>query len=158
MKSSLLPILLLLWYSSYTQNNSIPEKNKLRGFFYIDYLSTDMPVNDLGFDERQMGLSGIHYNVMLDNFYGGLGIYGAVRGERGGFFTLGLDLGHRSNLYKNFFLDTGVHFGGGGGDGAPDGGGAFILPHANIGYQFQQFFEKPRMQVHLVCQQQSYQM
>ena len=37
------------------------------------------------------------------------------------------------------FVDTGFLIGGGGGAGAPDGGGAFILPHINIGYQFKNF-------------------
>lgn len=87
-----------------------------------------------------MGLTGIHYNLDLkDGLYGGLGMYGAVRGERGGFFTLGANLGYKSYLNDELFLDTGVHFGGGGGAGAPDGGGAFLLPHVNLGYKFKKY-------------------
>ena len=42
--------------------------------------------------------------------------------------------------YSNdFYIDTGFHFGGGGGAGAPDGGGAFILPHLDLGYNFKNF-------------------
>ncbi len=66
-------------------------------------------------------------------------MYGTVSGIRGGFFTLGIDAGFKTKLTNQLFLDTGFHFGGGGGAGAPDGGGAFILPHLNIGYEFPKF-------------------
>ena len=52
------------------------------------------------------------------------------------FFTLGVNAGIKKHFSKKFYIDTGFHFGGGGGAGAPDGGGAFILPHFNVGYQF----------------------
>ena len=77
---------------------------------------------------------------MLNNWaYAGVGIYGAVTGERGGFFTLGVNAGIKEYLGERFYFDSGFHFGGGGGAGAPDGGGAFILPHVNIGYDFDKF-------------------
>ncbi len=139
MKKFLLTILLFTIGYSFAQKNEIPERKTLNGFFAMDYLSIDMPTNDLGPDERHMGFSGIHYNLKFNDFYGGLGMYGSVRGERGGFFTLGVNLGYQKLLTGKLFLDTGVHFGGGGGAGAPDGGGAFILPHANLGYQFNSF-------------------
>ena len=139
MKKFVLPIFLLVVCSAFAQENTVPEKKTLNGFFAMDYLSIDMPTNDLGPDELHMGLSGIHYNLKFNDFYGGLGMYGSVRGKRGGFFTLGVNLGYQSLLTDRLFLDTGVHFGGGGGAGAPDGGGAFILPHANLGYQFNSF-------------------
>ena len=69
----------------------------------------------------------------------GLGFYGAVGGIRGGFFTLGINAGIQKRITENLFIDTGFHFGGGGGAGAPDGGGAFILPHLNLGYDFKHF-------------------
>ena len=47
------------------------------------------------------------------------------------FFTLGVNAGIKKHFSKKFYIDTGFHFGGGGGAGAPDGGGAFILPHFN---------------------------
>ena len=65
--------------------------------------------------------------------------YGSVRGIRGGFFTLGVNAGFKNYLTDKVFIDTGIHFGGGGGAGAPDGGGAFILPHVNLGIQFKKF-------------------
>jgi hypothetical protein len=117
------------------KNQIIPKKRVQKSVITFDYLSVNMPEG-----ETNMGLSGIHYNLKINNwFYTGVGMYGSVNGFRGGLFTLGVDMGIRSNLSKNIFLDTGIHLGGGGGSGAPDGGGAFILPHFNLGYQFSYF-------------------
>jgi hypothetical protein len=139
MKKTFLFILLFVLTFSYSQENTIPKRKTQSSFVATDFLSVDMPTNDLGRDEEHMALSGIHYNLNFKNFYTGLGIYGSVRGRRGGFFTLGVNLGYKSFLTDDLFLDTGIHFGGGGGAGAPDGGGAFLLPHANLGYQFKNF-------------------
>lgn len=142
MKKSSLVILILL--SSFTllsqENNTIPQKQTQKGFVNLDYISIKMPNDIFGNPEINMGLTGIHYNLWLNNsIYTGLGFYGSVLGKRGGLFTLGLNLGIKSKLTKNSFIDTGFHFGGGGGAGAPDGGGAFLLPHVNLGYQFKNF-------------------
>ncbi|MBL4605825.1 MAG: hypothetical protein JKY02_09265 [Flavobacteriaceae bacterium] len=141
MKKSILFVLFVansLWV--FSQNEKvIPERKTQKGFFSIDYLAVDMPANPLGADEIHLGLTGIHYNLNFNNFYAGLGMYGSVRGIRGGLFTLGIDAGYKAYFNKHLFLDTGFHFGGGGGAGAPDGGGAFILPHMNIGVQFDKF-------------------
>ena len=135
-------VVLLILCASLSQSQekkNIPIKNIQKGFFAVDYLSVDMPTTDEGFNEIHMGLTGIHYNASFQKFYTGLGMYGSVRGIRGGFFTLGVNAGYKNNLTNNIFIDTGVHFGGGGGAGAPDGGGAFILPHLDIGFQFKKF-------------------
>jgi hypothetical protein len=121
------------------EKKNVPLKNTQRGFLAIDFLSIDMPTSRLGIDEDNMGFTGIHYNLSFNNFYTGLGMYGSVRGRRGGFFTLGINAGYTSYLTDKLFVDTGIHFGGGGGGGAPDGGGAFILPHLDLGIQFEKF-------------------
>ena len=121
------------------ENTKIPKKKTQKSFFVVDFLSVDMPTNDLGKDEDHMGLIGGHYNLNFGRLYTGIGMYGTVRGKRGGFFTLGVNAGFKSYLSESLYIDTGVHFGGGGGAGAPDGGGAFILPHLNLGYQFNKF-------------------
>lgn len=139
MKKYLFIVSLIACFSSHAQNTDLPKKEVQQGFFITDFLSVDMPTNDLGLDEDHMGLQGIHYNLKFNNFYTGLGIYGTVRGKRGGFFTLGVNAGFQSYITKKLFLDTGIHFGGGGGASAPDGGGAFILPHVNLGYRFNNF-------------------
>lgn len=105
-----------------------------QSFLKIDFLSVDM------FEDDNLGLGGLHYDFMLNDWsYVGVGMYGSVVGNKGGFFTLGVEAGIRKNISKRFYFDTGIHFGGGGGSGAPDGGGAFILPHFNLGYEFSGF-------------------
>lgn len=138
-KNLLLFLFSVLSFPLLSQEIEIPNKKQQNAFIHIDYLSADMPTNPLGPDEKHMGLTGLHYNLQFKNFYTGLGFYGSVRGERGGFFTLGVNAGLKTHLTNQLFLDTGIHFGGGGGAGAPDGGGAFILPHVDLGYQFNKF-------------------
>jgi hypothetical protein len=119
----------------FSQIKGIPKKMSQKGFAKIDFLSMEMPYTTIP-NEQNLGFTGIHYNLLLDkSFYTGIGIYGAVSGFRGGFFTLGVNAGIKKHFSKKFYIDTGFHFGGGGGAGAPDGGGAFILPHFNLGYQ-----------------------
>lgn len=115
--------------------NEIPDKNTQFGFGQLDFLSIKMPKNEVNMD-----FTGIHYNLKLNDWsYAGVGFYGAVGGIRGGFFTLGINAGIQQKITDNLFIDTGFHFGGGGGASAPDGGGAFILPHINLGYNFKHF-------------------
>ena len=137
MKLKFIYIYLILFSASiFSQTEEFYSKKTQKGFGKIDFLSIKLPTDPSGFINPNMGFSGIHYNLHLNDWgYAGLGIYGAVSGNKGGFFTLGFNAGIKK-YYKNFYLDTGFHFGGGGGAGAPDGGGAFILPHFNIGYNF----------------------
>jgi len=136
LKKSILLILLLCSFLGFSQvKNSFPKKLTQKTQITFDYLSVKMPDGEVN-----MGLTGIHYNLKINNwFYTGLGMYGSVNGFRGGLFTLGVEAGIRSNLSSNIFIDTGIHLGGGGGSGAPDGGGAFVLPHFNVGYDFKRF-------------------
>ena len=139
-KSLITCILLILLLSSsslFAQQNDSSDiiKRTQNSQFKMDFLSIEMTEN-----EDNLGLAGLHYNLYLNEWaYAGLGMYGAVTGIRGGFFTLGVNAGIKKHLFSNLYLDTGVHFGGGGGAGAPDGGGAYILPHFNLGYQFSKF-------------------
>ena len=122
------------------ENNFIPKKKTQKSFGSIDYLSINMPNDKDGNPEVNMGITGIHYNLWLTkSIYTGLGFYGSIHGKRGGMFTLGINAGVKTMLSEKLFLDAGIHIGGGGGASTPDGGGAFILPHANIGYQFKNF-------------------
>lgn len=138
----LMKLLLAFLVTSFAlaQNSEhLPQQRQQSGFGQIDFLSIDMPANPEGLREPNMGWSGLHYNLSFGDFYTGLGIYGSLTGQRGGFFTLGLNAGFKTPLSDLLFMDTGLHFGGGGGAGAPDGGGAFILPHADLGFQFRPF-------------------
>ncbi len=132
--------ILFLQQSFFAQTGDIPAKKFQKGFAKLDFLSIKMPEDPRILNEPNMGFSGIHYNLFLNDWaYTGVGIYGAVSGERGGFFTLGINAGIKKYFSDKFYVDAGFHFGGGGGAAALDGGGAFILPHANIGYDFKKF-------------------
>lgn len=121
------------------QNEEVPKKKFQEAFGKMDFLSIDMPETDI-LNEKNMGFTGIHYNLLLNDWaYAGVGIYGAVSGERGGFFTLGINAGIKKYFGDNFYTDSGFHLGAGGGASAPDGGGIFILPHFNLGYDFKNF-------------------
>ena len=140
MKKLLLVLTIFISHQSiFSQTETIPTKITQKGFAKIDFFSLKMPISNIP-NESNMGMTGIHYNLLFKNsFYTGIGIYGAVSGDRGGFFTLGVNAGFKKYFSDKLYIDTGFHFGGGGGAGAPDGGGAFILPHLNLGYSFKNF-------------------
>ena len=133
-KNIVLILAVLISQLIFSQSEEISIRKNQNAFGKLDFLSIKMPETSIP-NEANMGFTGIHYNLMLNNWaYAGVGIYGAVTGERGGFFTLGVNAGIKKYLGERFYIDSGFHFGGGGGAGAPDGGGAFILPHMNLGY------------------------
>ena len=68
--------------------------------------------------------------------YGGITLYGAASGQRGGFFTGGYTLGVESQLTENLIFDTGGYVGAGGGGAAAQGGGLHIRPHIGLKYDF----------------------
>lgn len=127
-------VLFLQFFHLYSQENTnlnIPKLTQT-AFAEMSFLSVKMPS-----DEKNLSLAGMNFNLYLNKWaYAGLGMYGAVAGERGGLFTLQVNAGIKKVLFSNIYLHTGLHFGGGGGANAPDGGGAYILAHLNLGYQF----------------------
>jgi len=85
-----------------------------------------------------MGMIGIHYGLNLlpiPDLYTGVGMYGAVTGENGGFFSFGIDNNYNPKIYKSLYLDSGVFVGGGGAHSTDVGGGLMVLPHLGLGYQ-----------------------
>ncbi|MGG8498047.1 hypothetical protein ACQY1Q_16705 [Tenacibaculum sp. TC6] len=133
-KRTLIVCLILSVHFFYGQEQLAIQKTQ-QGFGQLDFLSIKMPS-----DEANMDFAGLHYNLKINQWsYAGLGFYGAVGGIRGGFFTLGINAGIQQKITDKLFVDAGIHFGGGGGASAPDGGGAFILPHINLGYDFKYF-------------------
>jgi len=90
-------------------------------------------------DNEAMGLLGGNYLFGVNNnFYSGLGVYGAVKGRRGGFFTGGLGVGWRYPFFKNFFVDLNGFIGGGGGGSAPQGGGLMLRSAFDVGINLKQ--------------------
>ncbi len=98
--------------------------------FRISFEQMTLPQNEA------MGLLGFNYLLKPTRpFYFGLGIYGAVTGDRGGFFTGGLEAGLQYELLNNWIIDVGGFAGGGGGGAAPQGGGAMLRPHIDLYYK-----------------------
>ncbi len=92
----------------------------------------DMP--DAG---EQMGLYSIGaYDQLNPWLYGGITLYGAATGARGGFFTGGYTLGVERQLFDNLIFDAGGYVGAGGGGAAAQGGGLMIRPHVGLKYDF----------------------
>ncbi|MDH3326311.1 MAG: hypothetical protein OEM38_06295, partial [Gammaproteobacteria bacterium] len=88
----------------------------------------------LGGSEK-MGLLGGNYLIDHYSWYSGLGVYGAVTGDRGGFFTGGLHLGKNQPLFRGYFFDANAFVGGGGGGSAPQGGGLMLRTALGLGKQ-----------------------
>ena len=98
----------------------------------FSYETVEMPAPD-----ARMGLLGFHYLVDLHpNWYAGIGGYGSVTGDRGGFLTGGLTGGLQAKLVSNLWFDAGLFVGAGGGGGAPQGDGFMLRPHAGLRYDF----------------------
>jgi hypothetical protein len=128
-------IIYLVWLCAVQAAPQFPstslQEYRLPAEWIIDYL----PIQ-LASQRPWMGLVGVHHNWKYRFFYMGIGMYGAVRGDNGGFFSLGLNAGGRIDLGKGFFGDVGLHMGGGGARSLDGGGGLMIVPHGGIGYQF----------------------
>ena len=92
----------------------------------------DMP--DVG---EQLGLYSLGaYDQLNPWLYGGITLYGAATGRRGGFFTGGYTLGLEHHLFDKIFFDAGGYVGAGGGGAAAQGGGLMIRPHIGLKYNF----------------------
>jgi len=66
----------------------------------------------------------------------GPAIYGAISGERGGFFTFGAEGTWRRPVARPLDAQLGLYVGGGGGGAAPVGGGLMWRPHADLLWNF----------------------
>lgn len=131
----LLGCALLSGFSFDTTPDASPEWHQLVVEPRITYEQFKMPE-----DIPPMGITGIH--MLLDlfpSFYAGLGLYGALNGDSGGFFALALEGGLQYEIWHKFIIDGGARVGGGGGGGAPVGGGLFIEPYAGLKYDFGSF-------------------
>lgn len=101
----------------------------------ISYEQWNMPDNI-----QSMGVLGIHATTDFSPWlYGGLGLYSAVSGEKGGFFGLALEGGVHHFLFTHTLWDVGTRIGGAGGHNVPVGGGLFYEPYAGIQYQYHHF-------------------
>jgi hypothetical protein len=86
-----------------------------------------------------MGMLGVSYLVeTLPSLYVGGAAYGALTGQRGGFFTVGSEVAWHQKLFKQLEWETGLYAGGGGGGGATAlvGGGLMLRPHLDVLWNF----------------------
>ena len=144
------PLKKIIW-KSYTEDENFFKNNNIEGlhssetkaawietptwrnrFLRFSFEEIDMP--DAG---EQMGLYSIGaYDYLTPWLYGGITLYGAASGRRGGFFTGGYTLGVEHELIDNWILDAGTYVGAGGGGAAAQGGGLHIRPHIGLKYDF----------------------
>lgn len=107
----------------------------------VDYLSLRIPDQT-----SSLGLLGVHLDTQpisnFQNWYVGLGGYGAVRGQNSGFFALGLETGFEKKIDKNWVSEGGVFLGSGGGHDLASriGNGGFFESHVGLLYDLDDVF------------------
>ena len=87
---------------------------------------------------ESMGLMGVQLelnNFLRENYYLGIGGFGAIEGDRGGFFTAGITPGIRHAISARLITDIGLFLGGGGGASAFPGDGLMLRGHGYLGYK-----------------------
>ena len=85
-------------------------------------------------DKDSMGLSGLHYlRPVGSHGFGGVSVFGATQGDRGGFFAWGLSGGYRLREGP-WQAEAGLFVGGGGGSPGWVGGGLMLRPHLAASY------------------------
>ena len=90
--------------------------------------------------DETVGLLGTSYLVDVARTGSGAlsfgpAVYGAITGERGGFFTFGAEAAWHERLLGPFGFEVGLYAGGGGGSAAPQGGGLMLRPHVDLLWQ-----------------------
>lgn len=125
----LLCLLVLLPFPVLSSSNA----SIINNHFSLSYDELTLPQNEA------LGLIGGNYLFEINKyFYTGLGIYGAVKGKRGGFFTGGIDAGWRYRFFQNVYVDVNGFVGGGGGGSAPQGGGLMLRGSLEFGLAFRE--------------------
>lgn len=145
MKKNVLILLILLSSKIFTQDVNIDNiktitlKNNIRlNHIFINQPNITYTYEDLSTYKlkSKMGFLGLNYNIPLNDWlYTGAGFHAASIGDQGGLFTLGVNLGVNIPIYKKFFFDANLHFGGGGGFRSLVNGGAILYPNAGLQYK-----------------------
>lgn len=89
---------------------------------------------------ESMGVVGTGYLIeVAPGVFAGPAVYGALTGQRGGFFAVGGEFAWRQPLASRLALEAGFYGGGGGGGAAQVGGGLMIRPHADLMWDFGEY-------------------
>lgn len=143
MKKLLLLLFTLLSIQSFSQSYDLSELQgkELHNSIRLNYIYLNQPIDQVSYQlYPTMGLIGLNYNIPINDWlYTGAGIHGAIIGDQGGLFTLGVNLGVNTKLYKNLYFDANVHFGGGGGYRTLVNGGGIIYPNVGLQYKNKDF-------------------
>jgi hypothetical protein len=139
MKNLFLLFFTILNLHSFSQTGNVSELQgkELHNSIRLNYILVHQPVNEVNYNlQPTMGFVGLNYNIPINDWlYTGAGFHTAITGDQGGLFTLGVNLGVNTRIYKNLYFDANVHFGGGGGYRSLVNGGGIIYPNAGLQYK-----------------------
>lgn len=107
-------------------------------------LSASLPVSvRLGYEQlklpkgEKMGLVGTSYLLhATPEIEVGPSVYGSITGQRGGFYTIGMEADWHRALFSNVEVQTGMFVGAGGGSPPSVGGGLMLRPHVDLLWNF----------------------
>ena len=129
-------------YSSIFQNsvnnkqgqNQLLQLNRISTLWRLSFDSITMPDG-----KESMGLLGLYYLAKINSLMnGGIVGYGAIMGDQGGLFVLGIQGEIDHSLFSKFWIRSGVFVGGGGGK-VGTGNGSMVRSHIGIAYAFDRF-------------------
>jgi len=109
--------LLLLFFTfislqnySQTYNLSELEGKELHNSIRLNYILVHQPHQQVSYNlQPTMGFIGLNYNIPItDWLYTGAGFHSAITGDQGGLFTLGINLGVNTPIYKNVYFDANI--------------------------------------------------
>ena len=96
--------LLSLQIRSQAENTfSSLEGKELNNKIRLNYILVHQPIHKVDYNLLpSMGFIGLNYNTFLNKWlYTGAGFHTAITGDQGGLFTLGVNLGINTKIYKN---------------------------------------------------------
>ncbi|MEN9659824.1 MAG: hypothetical protein RL571_3289 [Pseudomonadota bacterium] len=129
MLKQILPIALLIASQAYAEPGESLNQNPAA--FKLGFETITLP------NDENMGMIGGSYLIeTLPGLYLGPAAYGAITGERGGFFTGGAEITYRLPINNCLSVDSGIYLGGGGGGAAGVGSGLMLRPHIDLLWDF----------------------
>lgn len=103
----------------------------------LQFFEVNQSVSFESYTQTNLGVAnvfGYHFDTFLTpNWFVGLGIFGAVGGERGGYGIASFGSGYRMAIGKGY-VDARLLLGSGGGGGIPAGGGFSVQPGVGVYY------------------------